>query len=59
MDRKIGRVPMVREGIPSVMESYSYCRFFSPLAVLCAHRISQPPGAKTMRVPRLMSSANL
>jgi hypothetical protein len=59
MDRKIGRVPMVGEGIPVGDGELFLCRFSSPLAVLCAHRISQPPGAKTMRVPRLMSSENL
>jgi hypothetical protein len=59
MDRKIGRVPMVREGISVGDGELFLCRFSWSLAVLCAHRISQPLGAKTMRVPRMMSSANL
>ena len=59
MDRKIGRVPMVREGIPVSDGELFLCRVSSPLAVLCAHRILQPPGAKTMKVPRMMSSENL
>ena len=50
---------MVKNGIPGGDRELFLCRFFSPLAVLCAHRISQPPGAKTMRVTRMMSSVHL